>query len=195
MHPCHHRRNTGGQERARRLHRRHARERPRLARIAARPEAARAIGRAGAGRRRWRALLLEGARRGVAQDPRAALLGAQDRQRPGSAGDLDGGDEGRRRNRIRRVHRELPDQVPQGGRVPEEGPRGVARLLRLPCRALEAPQDDEPIESTFATAPSAPRDASRTRPRSPWCSSWSRAHKRAGAASTATTTCQGSSRV
>ena len=42
-----------------------------------------------------------------------------------------------------------------------------------------------------ATAPSARRAACRTRPRSPWCSSWSRPRRAAGAASMATTSCQG----
>jgi len=57
---------------------------------------------------------------------------------------------------------------------------------RIPSRARLPP---------CAIAPSARRDVSRTGPRSPWCSSWSRAHREAGAGSTATTTCQGSSRV
>jgi transposase-like protein len=41
-----------------------------------------------------------------------------------------------------------------------------------------------------ATARSARRAACRTRPRSPWSSSWSRARRRAGDASMATTSCQ-----
>ena len=64
--------------------------------------------RTGAGRRRRCARLLEGARRGVAQDARATLLGAQDGERPEQAaeepaaqgqarlaGNLDGGNEAR----------------------------------------------------------------------------------------------------
>ena len=39
------------------------------------------------------------------------------------------------------------------------------------------------------------RDASRTRPRSPWCSSWSKARRRRGVALTATTSCQRSFEV
>jgi hypothetical protein len=58
-----------------------ARERAGLARAAARPEAS-GIGRAAqAGRRRWRARLLESSRRAVADDRRAAVLGAQDGER------------------------------------------------------------------------------------------------------------------
>ena len=52
-----------------------------------------------------------------------------------------------------------------------------------------------PIESTFATVRHDRRAASRTTPRSPWCSSWSRAHRKAGAASTVTPSCQNSSWV
>ncbi|MGY3362771.1 hypothetical protein ACVWZK_009434 [Bradyrhizobium sp. GM0.4] len=86
-----------------RLHRWRPPERAGLARSAARSEAARARRGAAAYHRRWRTRVLEGGRRGLAENARAALLGAQDRQRarqvaeePAAegqtrvAGDLDG---------------------------------------------------------------------------------------------------------
>jgi ABC-type dipeptide/oligopeptide/nickel transport system ATPase component len=45
------------------------------------------------------------------------------------------------------------------------------------------------------TGRSARRDASRTGPRSPWCSSWSKARRRLGVALTAATSCQRSFEV
>jgi hypothetical protein len=69
MHPGHHRRHAGGQEGAARLCRRRARERSRLARPAARSQAPGSVDGARGRRRRWRARLLEGDRRGLAQDP------------------------------------------------------------------------------------------------------------------------------
>src|SRR5437763_271213 len=73
---------------------------------AARSQAAWADDRSAARRRRWGARILEGDRPGVAEDPRAALLGAQNREcleqaakEPTSkgqtriAGHLDGGDQ------------------------------------------------------------------------------------------------------
>ena len=62
--------------------RRRPRERAELARGSARPEAPRSALRAGVGRRRRRARLLEGAAQGLRPNGRAALLGTQDRQRP-----------------------------------------------------------------------------------------------------------------
>src|SRR3954471_19774544 len=82
MHPGHHRRDAGGQKGAARLHRRRARKRAGLAGAAARFAEPRSGGRARTRGRRWRAWLLEGARRAVADHTRATLLGAQDRQRP-----------------------------------------------------------------------------------------------------------------
>src|SRR5205085_8354991 len=74
--------------------------------------------------RRWRAWLLEGARRAVADHTRATLLGAQDRQCPEQtaeepaaegqaviAGNLDGRDEQGCRGRVRRLHRSLPAEI------------------------------------------------------------------------------------
>src|SRR5207253_5548799 len=87
----------------------------------ARFEEPRSGGRARTRRRRWRAWLLEGSRRAVADHTRATLLGAQDRQRPQQtaeepaaegqaviAGNLDGRDEQGCRGRVRRLHRSLP---------------------------------------------------------------------------------------
>ena len=87
---------------------------------AARPEAARAGDRTRARGRRRRPRLLAGGRGGVAEDPRPALLGAQDRQCPQqaaeepaiegqarAAGDLDGRDQEGCARRLRRLHRNL----------------------------------------------------------------------------------------
>ena len=78
--------------------------------------------------RRWRARVLEGARRGVADNPRATLLGAQDRQHPEQdakepaqqgqarvAGDLDGRDQEGCPFGIRRLCRNLPGQIRESG--------------------------------------------------------------------------------
>ncbi len=48
------------------------------------------------------------------------------------------------RERLRRLRRTLRREVPEGGRMPQEGPRGTAHLLRLPRRALDASADHEP---------------------------------------------------
>jgi len=161
------------------------------------------------GHRRWRARVLEGRRRDLADNARAALLGAQDRQcarqvaeepaaegQARAAGDLDGRNEGRRRTGIRRLHRELHAEIRKGGRLPQQGPRLAARLLRLPSRALETPADDQPdrehLLNRTPPAPSDRKDACRTKLRSQWYSSWSRAPRKAGAVSTVTTSCQNS---
>jgi hypothetical protein len=104
-----------------------------------------------------RARVLEGARRGVADNPRATLLGAQDRQHPEQdakepaqqgqarvAGDLDGRDQEGCPFGIRRLCRDLPSQIRESGRLPDQGPRCAAGVLRLPRRALEALTNDEP---------------------------------------------------
>jgi len=70
--------------------------------------------------RRWSARVLESGWRGLAENARAALLGAQDRQRARQAaeepaaesqtrvaGDMDGRNKSRRRTGVRRLHREL----------------------------------------------------------------------------------------
>src|SRR5713101_3143928 len=104
-----------------------------------------------------RARVLKGARRGVADNPRATLLGAQDRQHPEqaaeepthqgqarAAGDLDGRDQEGCRCGLGSLCRNLPDQIRESGRLPDQGPRCAAGVLRLPCRALEALTNDEP---------------------------------------------------
>src|SRR6266487_855276 len=83
-------------------------------------EATRACDRARARDRRWRARLLAGERGSMAQDPRPALLGAQERQRAEqaaeepaiesqacAAGDLDGRDQEGCTRGIRRLRRDL----------------------------------------------------------------------------------------
>ena len=100
--------------------------------------------------------VLVGALGSVSLDPNAALLDAQDRQRPelpsevrpgegqaGTARNLDGGNEGQGRARLQRVARALRRQVPQGHRLPGARPRRTARVLRLPRRALDAPSNHQ----------------------------------------------------
>src|SRR5919112_6553831 len=162
MHPGRHRRDAGGQKGAARLHRRRARKRAGLAGAAARFAEPRSGGRARTRRRRRRARLLEGARRTVADHPRAALLGAQERQCPQQtaeepaaegqaiiAGNLDGRDQQGCSGRIRCLHRRLPAEIRQGRRVPGKGPPCPARLLRFPRRTLETPADLEPDREHF----------------------------------------------
>ena len=83
VHSRHHRRDTGRHEGTGRLHRRQPRKCARLARAAARSQASWAHHRTGTGGRRRCARLLEGARRGLAESPRAAMLGSQDCKRAG----------------------------------------------------------------------------------------------------------------
>jgi len=78
------------------------------------------------------------------------LLGAQDGERAelpakvgsgerqsGAARDLDGRDQSSSRGRVRSVCHPLRGQVPEGRRVPGEGSRRAARLLRFPSRTLD----------------------------------------------------------
>ena len=102
----HHRRHAGGQEGAGRPDRRRARERAILEELLLDLKRRGLVDRARARGRRRRARLLAGGRGSVAEDPRPALLGAQDRQcaqqaaeepaiegQAGAAGDLDGRDQ------------------------------------------------------------------------------------------------------
>src|SRR5258708_3657773 len=86
--------------------------------------------------------------------PRAALLGAQDRERAREvaqestaesqarvAGNLDGRNQGHRRTGVRCIRGELRSEIREGGGLPEPGSRCAARLLRLPGRTLETPAD------------------------------------------------------
>ena len=53
--------------------------------------------------------------------------------------------------RLRPFPRQVRGQVRQGGRLLEQGPRGPARLLRLPAEHWKHVRTSNPIESTFAT--------------------------------------------
>ena len=110
-----------------------------------------------------------------------------------SPGNLDGRDQERRRQRLRRLHRDLCRQVRQGGRMPGQGSRrrcwhsttfppsiGSICAPPTPSKAHSPPCD---------TVPCDPRDASPTRRRSPWSSNSPRRHRTVGAASTDTTSC------
>ena len=55
-----------------------------------------------------------------------------------------GAEPGFRRSGDRRLRREIPRQVRQGGRMPDQGSRRAAGLLRLPCRALGSLAHDQP---------------------------------------------------
>ena len=207
VHPGADRRDTGRQEGAGRLHRRRTGKRRGLARPAARSEAPRACHRARARHRRRRARLLEGGGRGVAEDARAALLGAQDRERleqaprqPAAegqarlAGDLDGGDEGRGRDRVRRLHARATRSSTRRRRnaLPRIATRCSPSTTSLPSTGSTCapPTRSRAPSRPCATARSAPRAASPTRPRSPWSSSWSRPRRGAGGGSTVTPSCQ-----
>ena len=88
------------------------------------------------------ARLLEGARRGLSRHAASAVLGAQDRQRleqshplgadqheEGSARDLLGAEPGFGRSGDQRLRREIRSEIRQGGRVPDQGSRGIACAL------------------------------------------------------------------
>jgi len=130
---------------------------PELAGGVAGPEAARP-GRApetgGGGRRPG---LLVGVGGSVPRDAPPALLGTQDGERAelpaqgrptegeaGPAGDLDGRGPGLGAQGVRRISPNVRSQIPEGRRLPGEGPGGVADLLRLPGGALGAHSNDEP---------------------------------------------------
>ena len=101
---------------------------------------------------------------GLRPHPRAALLGPQDRQRAQQAaqertgqrqrpppGHLDSPDQSGCRERLRLLPPGLQRQVPQGGRMPGQGPRSIADFLRLPAEHWKHVRTSNPIESTFAT--------------------------------------------
>src|SRR5271157_1356861 len=142
MHSRHHRRHARGQEGARGLYRRPAREFGIVARSAAGSAAPRFDRRARVGGRRRRTRLLESTWRSLAGGARAAMLGAQDREHPqqaaqepslksqaGVAGDLDVRDESRCPNRVWRLHRELRTEIRKSRRLPEQRSRGAAGVL------------------------------------------------------------------
>src|SRR4029077_1405497 len=66
-------------------------------------------------------------------------------------GDLDGRDQEGCTRRVRRLHRNLGRQIRQGCRVPDQGSRRVACLLRLPAEHWKHRRTTNPIESSFAT--------------------------------------------
>jgi Transposase, Mutator family len=109
------------------------------------------------------------------------------------------GNEDGRRGGVRRLCRNLCRQVRQGRGMPEEGsgsrcsPSTTSRpnIGNTCARRIRSKTPSRPSD----TGRSDQRDASRTGPRSPWCSSWSKARKRPGVASTATTSCQRSVEV
>ena len=209
VHPRADRRDAGGPQGTGRLHRWRPRERARLARSAARSEAARARRGPAARHRRWRARVLEGCRRGLAENARAALLGAQDRQRARQAaeepapegqtrvaGDLDGRNEGRRRG-----WRSTPSSRatrPNTRRRPTACARIETRCwLSTTSRPSTGNTCARPTPSKAPSPPCATARSDRravypTRPRSRWSSNWSRARRKAGAVSMATTSCQNS---
>ena len=57
--------------------------------------------------------------------------------------DLDGGDPRRRARGVRSFRVDLCGQISEGDRDVEEGPRELARVLRIPCRALAAFAHDQ----------------------------------------------------
>ena len=82
-----------------------------------------------------------------AQDRQRAQQAAQEPALEGKAcspGDLDGRDQERRRQRLRPLHRDLRRQIRQGGRLPGQGSRDDAGVLRLSRRALEASAHYQP---------------------------------------------------
>ncbi len=83
---------------------------------------------------------------------RAAEIGAPGGEE-GARGDLERRGQTARAGGGQGVRGGLRRQVPQGGRQDHRRCRPAAGLLRLPGRALGAPENDESdIESTFATA-------------------------------------------
>ena len=137
----------------------------RLARSAARSEAPWARRAARAGDRRRRARLLEGGRRGLAEDARAALLGAQDRERARQAaeepaaesqarlaGDLDGRDQGRRRD----AHSTPSSRATQlkyekAAECLAKDRDALLAFYDFPAEHWKHLRTTNPIESTFAT--------------------------------------------
>jgi len=137
------------------LHRWRPRERARLARSAARSEAARAR-RAASARHAdgalgfWKAAVRSDRKR------RAALLGAQDRN---VLAKLPKSQHPKAKRALQEIwmaetkappswrstlHRELRAEIREGDRLPQQGSIHAARFLRLPGRALETPKNDQP---------------------------------------------------
>ena len=85
-----------------------------------------------------------------------------------AARDLDGRHARERRPGVRPVRGDVPGEVPQGVRVPGEGPRRAADVLRLPGRALDSPADDQPdrvdVRHGAPDGTKRPKGAARGRP-------------------------------
>ena len=114
--------------------------------------------------------VLEGAGRELPQDAPPALLGAQDRKRAervaegpaaereaGPAPDLDGGGPRRGGEGVGHLRRQIPGQVSEGGHLPDQGPGGAARVLRLPGRALAAHPNHQPHRERVRDGPASHR--------------------------------------
>ena len=101
--------------------------------------------------------------------------------------------------RLRCLLGRLRAEIREGRRLPGQGSPGAARLLRLPCRALEAPAHLEPDREhvRHRAPPHHPRQglSLEERRRWPWSSSSSRPHRKAGDGSTGTTSCRSSCSV
>ena len=138
-------------------------------------------------------------------NPRATLLGAQDRhilnKMPKSlhtkaeraAGDLDGQ---AKKDVVAALEAFVETYQIKYERAADCLTKDRDALLAFydfPAEHWNHLRTTNPIESTFAPsgiAPSGQRAACRTRPRLPWCSSLSNARRKIGAGSTATTSCQ-----
>ena len=144
---------------------------------------------------------LEGcARAGLPRDRASALLVPHDGQRARclaqvaarqgegeSAGDPDGTDPPAGYARLHALHQPLRGPRLQGDREAREGPRGPARLRRLPgpipgCTCAPPTRSSRP-SPPCAIAPAGPRTASPARPSSVWPSRWPRKRRRRGGAS------------
>ena len=154
-------------------------------------KAARADHRARARDRRRRARLLEGDRGGRRRPPATSAAGytrpptcstsCPSRSSPAgqrqAASDLDGAPTRAPADKaFDHVRRHLPGQVRHGGRLPDQGSRRAARLLRLPAEHWEHLRTTNPIESTFATVRHRTvrtKEPCRRRPPSSWYSNWS----------------------
>jgi Transposase, Mutator family len=135
---------------------RHAGERAELEGIARRFEGAWHVDRTGSRRRRWRARLLESSRRDLPFDASPTLLAAQDversrqvskvhatqrAQRP--ARNLAGAGSSNSGDGDRDIRRKIRTKIRQGRRMPDQGSRNTADVLRLSRRSLGPSTNDE----------------------------------------------------
>ena len=107
------------------------------------------VDRAASGHWRWRARVLESPRRGVPDDASSAMLAAQDIERSrqvsevdatqraqGPARDLAVAEPGRGGSGDDDIRRKIRAQIRQGRRMPDQGSRDTADVLRLSRRSL-----------------------------------------------------------